>query len=364
MRKLRSVLICLLSALFLFVFSPVKALAYTADTSMTGYPYIVDNFRLRIHKGGTNYVEKYISPVEQNSYTASLDAIDVLNWIELGNYGSSFIFPYDPDLYDYYLVGTMGFTGLASSMNLDFYGLYAYSMIDGVITSQHLSCDIYDFNSNKLTGFSFSADLSDLANSNLNVLNFDFNDGSYIPACDFWFSASVVPVAKGSEAEEMNQSILNELIKINQNLVTSNSLQQSTIDSINTHDTNVGNWFTELMNRMGAGFTALYSQMTKEQDEQLNGYTGTSTSSANTAFSAGAGELTNIEGQLSSTSTTYVNDFTTTGFDASLLTTIASSITFVVTWFTNFWNMGGILTAGLGVCFAIGIAFYILRIKR
>lgn len=118
-----------------------------------------------------------------------------------------------------------------------------------------------------------------------------------------------------------------------------------------------------LIQKVDAGFTALYNQMTKEQDEKLNGYDGSVASGANTEFQSGAEDLTQIEGQLNTNSTTYVNEFTSTGFNTGILTTLGSSLTFVVTWFTNFWNMGGIWTVGLSTCFAIWIAFYILRTR-
>ena len=350
----------------LLCFNAVQVEAYTADTSMTGYPFIIENSRLRISTG-TDYVIRYTSPGEQNSYSTSLDAVDCLNWLEFGDYEKSFIFPYNPEVFDYYLVGTMGFTGNADTMKLVLNRFSVKSILSGSTSStisQDFPCEIYDFHSMVLNGFSFSANLSGLDNSNLSVLFFDFDDTSYISACDFWFSASIVPVPKASEAEQLNQSILNELIKINQNLVTSNSLQQSTIDAINQHDANEKSWFQQLIQSMGIGFSTLYEQMKKEQDDKLYGYQDTTTSEAASAFSSESDKLTALEGESSTQSNTYVTDYAAEGFDLGVLATIGSSLIFVTTWFTNFWNMGGVFTACLNFCFALSIVFFILRIKR
>ena len=142
------------------------------------------------------------------------------------------------------------------------------------------------------------------------------------------------------------------------------SQNQEIVDSINQHDSNERSWFNQLITSMGLGFQKLYDQMTEENDEVLNGYEGGAAVDANNAFSSGAGELSQTEEQLTSKSSQYVDDFTVTGFDAGVLDSLGSSLVFVVTWFTNFWNMGGLFTAALTLCFAVSIAFFILKLKR
>ena len=115
---------------------------------------------------------------------------------------------------------------------------------------------------------------------------------------------------------------------------------------------------------MSAGFTALYHQMTREQDEKLNGYTDTTQSDAADQFSTESDKLTTLEDELSTQGNDFVNDYTSEGFDTGILATIGSSLLFVATWFTNFWNMGGIFTSTLNLCFALSIVFFIFRIKR
>lgn len=149
---------------------------------------------------------------------------------------------------------------------------------------------------------------------------------------------------------------------------------QDIADAITDHTDSVGskfsaltvnlrNWYQALKTSIENGFSSLLEQMTEEQDEQLHGYEGNAASNADSAFNAGSSELTTIEGDLADTSSTYVNEFTTSGFDTSVLSTLGNSLLFVVTWFTNFWNMGGLWTAGLNVCFALFVAFFILKFR-
>lgn len=345
-----------------------NAVQVEAYTAIDGYPFVVDNFHMIV---GENFSGNFFKGtlVEQNSYAANIStAFSSVQYLQFGNFESSFIFPYNYDLYDYYIVGTTGFECNTGELSLD---LNDISSVGFSADYQHVfknSCtdfSFYSFNSLNISGFSFSAKLDELDNTNISVIEIGCNsENSHIPACNAWFSASIVPVAKGTEAEQLNQSILNELIKINQNLVTSNSLQQSTIDAINQHDANEKSWFQQLIQSMGVGFSALYKQMTEEKDEQLYGYQDTTTSEAASAFSSESDKLTALEGDLSTQSNTYVSDYAAEGFDLGVLATIGSSLIFVTTWFTNFWNMGGVFTACLNFCFALSIVFFILRIKR
>lgn len=95
----------------------------------------------------------------------------------------------------------------------------------------------------------------------------------------------------------------------------------------------------------------------------LNGYQSNDVGQAESSFNTGAGDLTSIEEDLSDSSSTMVDTFTAEGFDASLLDSVAPSMQYLVTWFTNFWNIGGALTKCFTLCFALFIAFYILRVR-
>lgn len=96
----------------------------------------------------------------------------------------------------------------------------------------------------------------------------------------------------------------------------------------------------------------------------MNGYDDTTQSDAADNFNTESDKLTQLEDQLNDQSHGFVSDYTTTGFNTGVLTTLSSSLIFVTTWFANFWNMGGIFTAGLNLCFSLSIVFFILRLRR
>lgn len=352
----------------LLCWNALQVEAYTADTSMTGYPYVKPDmyFTAFGYPGGnfTNLGFFLGVQQEQNSYHFNLsDNMQGVEQIRIGNENFDFIYPFEPDVYDYYVVGTFAYTDNEQNYYLPINGgLRMFYSDDLYYASDFLDFDVYDFNTKSLDGFSFSGKIDVKYSTSFTDIFFVAPDG--ILSGDVFFCASVIPVAKGSEAEQLNQSILYELIKINQNLVTSNSLQQSTIDAINQHDANEKSWFQQLIQSMGIGFSTLYEQMKKEQDDKLYGYQDTTTSEAASVFSSESDKLTALEGELSTQSNTYVTDYAAEGFDLGVLATLGSSLIFVTTWFTNFWNMGGVFTACLNFCFALSIVFFILRIKR
>lgn len=108
---------------------------------------------------------------------------------------------------------------------------------------------------------------------------------------------------------------------------------------------------------------AIREETQNQTDTLTNGYDSSNMGDAESKFNDSASDLTGIEDTLSDSSTQYVDTFTSTGFDDSLLDNIAPSMQYVVTWFTNFWNMGGALTKCFTLCFALYIAFYILRVR-
>lgn len=113
-----------------------------------------------------------------------------------------------------------------------------------------------------------------------------------------------------------------------------------------------------------SGFDELYEQSQMQHEEVLHGYNDSALNDASNRFTEGAGELKTVEEELTVDSKQYVNDFTSTGFDAGVLLTLGSSLTFLATWFTNFWNMGGVWTSGLTFCFALTVAFIILKVRK
>lgn len=370
-----------------------NATSVAAYTDLNGYPMVMDGMECTLYEytSSGDFKAAHYFPGElheQNSYLFNLDySVTGVRTIRFGLDSGSLIVPLNLDIYDYYLIGTVFFDDKqAENSGIELAGAYFYNTD---VNGERQYVNVNDFKSMDFIandngfGKSFYGKIQFLGgNANLAYLILDTPSMGNVNS-NIWFSASIVPVAKsGTEANTLN-SILQTLNQINQNLIINNTLQQQTIDAIIQNTTNTSNWFTTLITtmqgwyntqtenlrtwfymieeRMSAGFTALYHQMTKEQDEKLNGYEGTSTPDANEEFNAGSSELVSIEGELSDTSSQYVNDFTATGFDSSALTAIGSSLLFVTTWFTNFWNMGGIWTAGLNICFALSIAFFVLK---
>lgn len=153
-----------------------------------------------------------------------------------------------------------------------------------------------------------------------------------------------VPSVDGYFAEQnttiINQSQIQNNLTTEQNTLIQNQTQQQHSDS-----------------------QAEINQSIQNTDQITNGYSDQSINNADAAFNDGAGDLSAIEDNLSSSSSQYIDNYADSAFDASFLDTISPSLGFVVTWFTNFWNIGGGLTATYTLSFAIFIAFYIIRVR-
>ena len=382
-RKVLNIVVTLMAAIALMLGNVTSVAAYT---DINGYPYVKPYMGFNIMSSSfDNYYQLELD--DQNAYFCDLGSTKLSNVyrIGFGDSASSFVFPFDPDLYDYYLVGTMC-AGLGSSFDLDWAAVDNYKGNSGYIVSQPFGIDTYNFSNGSTIGKSFVGKLNLEDNCNISYVKFFSDEKETVITGTFWFSASIVPVSKSTDYSDALSSILQTLTQINQNIITGNTLQQQTIDAINQNTTNTSNWFTTLITtmqgwyntqtdnlrtwfymieeRMSAGFTALYHQMTKEQDEKLNGYDDTTQSDAANDFNTESDKLTELEDQLNDQSHGYVSDYTSTGFNTGVLTTLSSSLIFVTTWFANFWNMGGIFTAGLNFCFSLSIVFFILRLRR
>lgn len=251
-----------------------NAVQVEAYTAIDSYPILFDNIEIRMDSSNSVLGRYKYAGLNDNTYTFNLEGdYSAVHTLYFGNVYYEFMFPYSPDLYDYYIVGTV----VGSSELMKDFTFYPDRVrlisCDSGSNYHYFECtdlSVYDFVVADSNGFSFSTKMYLGDNiSTFGYLSFIDSDDDNVISGDVKFSASIVPVAKGTEAEQLNQSILNELIKINQNLVTSNSLQQSTIDAINQHDAHEQSWFQQLIQSMGIGFTALYKQMTEEQDEQL-----------------------------------------------------------------------------------------------
>lgn len=139
-------------------------------------------------------------------------------------------------------------------------------------------------------------------------------------------------------------------------------LETSVTSNFNKLTTNLTNWYNGLVSNLNTNFDRLLNQNTEEHEETINGYQGTGTPEASEKFDQSAGELDSIESDLTGITNTSVDNYATAAFDTSIITTLGPSLVYVVTWFTNFWNMGGIFTSLLNVGLALFVAFFILRL--
>lgn len=179
--------------------------------------------------------------------------------------------------------------------------------------------------------------------------------GDYAGTIQKYDSLEDVPSLDGYFAEQ-NQTIINQ--SQTQNNLTN---QQNTIIQNQTSQQHQDSQAE--INQGIANSQAQINQSIQNTDQITNGYNSSQMGDAENKFESGAGDLTDIEDTLTDSSSTYVSDFTNTGFDTSFLQSVGPSLNYVVTWFTNFWNMGGALTSTYGLSFAIFIAFYILRVR-
>ena len=299
-----------------------NAVQVEAYTDLNGYPFVMENFKFGFYvdnmsTSGSNSFIGILS--EQNSYLFDVN--------------------FNPDIYDYYFIGSLYFVGDNTGFeNIKINSLFFEHFYDSEFFFNEMSdFTLLDFDSlSPGCGKSFygKMNVGDFGNFSTFRMNISIQD---FIIDDVWFSASIVPVAKGSEAEQLNQSILNELIKINQNLVTSNSLQQSTIDAINQHDANEKSWFQQLIQNMGLGFSALYEQMKKEQDEQLeqnseqhdeviNGFDASGGNSASGNLGNSLDSMEEVESGITDKAFEGMNEYTipeegVTGYAQQFLTT-------------------------------------------
>lgn len=386
LNKVLNIVVTLMAAIALMLGNVTSVAAYT---DVNGYPLTFDDMSFSLFSETGRAYTSYGDLDEDNVYSFEPDSLAVYNnliQLRFGSFNSNYIFPYDPENYDYYIVGT--YAGKYNSNSdvsfipTDLQCLY-YDSGDSFNFNSFSDVQFYDYSNYNFLGHSFVGKFSGEFNPSFGYL---IIHGSGCFTNYALFSASIVPVPKAGSETDALSSILYTLTQINQNIITGNTLQQTTIDAINSNTNAISNWFNTLLTtmqgwyntqtenlrtwfymleeRMSAGFTTLYHQMTKEQDEKLNGYDDTTQSDAANDFNSESDKLTELEDQLNDQSHGYVSDYTSTGFNTGVLTTLSSSLIFVTTWFANFWNMGGIFTAGLNLCFSLSIVFFILKLRR
>ena len=128
-------------------------------------------------------------------------------------------------------------------------------------------------------------------------------------------------------------------------------------------ETSVNTQFSQLFNNMQAWYNGLTNTINSGIDRLINNYSGTGTTDAANKFDDSAGDLEQVESDLTTITNSSIGSYTESAFDTSVITSLGSSLVYVVTWFTNFWNMGGLFTSILNVGLALSVAFFILRLR-
>ena len=190
-----------------------------------------------------------------------------------------------------------------------------------------------------------------------------FKDISYdmVEYADFMTSGE--EQIKNSINDSINQSYVNSQLEISQSITNSqNEMNQAYTNSQAEINQSITNSQNE-MNQAYVNSQLEINQSIQNTDQITNGYSDQGINNADAAFNDGAGGLSDIEDTLSTSSSQYIDNYAKSAFDDSFLDTISPSLGFVVTWFTNFWNIGGGLTATYTISFAIFIAFYIIRVR-
>lgn len=139
--------------------------------------------------------------------------------------------------------------------------------------------------------------------------------------------------------------------------------ETSVTSNFNQLTSNLSNWYNGLISNLNTNIDRILNQNNEEHEETINGYQGTGTSDASDKFDQSAGELESIESDLTGITNSSIGSYTDTAFDTTVITSLGSSLVYVVTWFTNFWNMGGLFTSILNVGLALSVAFFILRLR-
>lgn len=344
MKKIKYVYAAFLAAVMMIT-GTVSAKAY-----LTGVEY--NRWYLRWGSDGVATAKLYDNTAGASKFNKDLTLKTDINAYFVGNtsaYASSnytfslgsdelnMFIPFLWDAYDYYLLFTMSAATSASSeftWNPSELSLITYTD-ERARVENALTFDLYCYCSDVTNGFTAAAPLTELSNYNISWIE---ATGTGTLPKSIYIRAMVVEVPKSTGADGSSDSAA--IIEAIANM--EHSVNESIV----------------------SGFDSLYNQSQTQHNETLHGYEDSTLNEANNRFTEGADELTAVEDGLTTDSKQYVNDFTSTGFDAGVLLTLGSSLTFIVTWFTNFWNMGGVWTSGLTFCFALSIAFIILKVRK
>lgn len=346
--------------------SSMRVYAYTSEDNF--YPIVTSSAELVAKNiDGTLIYDSGASLIEDGKYyydNGVLRDVFYITWqTSSPETVTEFTFPYEPSLYDYYLVGTMTAKCVDSTLSTFKPSKIevVYMDVDSNSAKFHSvsNTNIYDIDNAYFKGFGFSTKIDFSYSDNIGITYLGFvndKDGSGDKPANLVFEAGILAVDKTSSESAALSQILNQLVQMESSMLAS---IQSSADQLTGSIDSASNSITS---KLQESFDSLTLNLSDWFNDVFNGYDGTGTSEASEKFDQIAGELESVEKDLTNITNTSVDNYATSAFDSSIITTLGPSLVYVVTWFTNFWNMGGIFTSLLNVGLALFVAFFILRL--
>lgn len=248
---------------------------------------------------------------------------------------------------------------------------YYYSNPYTTVVRVYINFENFKLHGSDIVPLNFKISYTCTNNANLNgVIGYKAVSASrdeWVGGLTVYTDLRDAPCYIGDNARQL-QSITDSIVDFkNWNIATIREYGQGIIDNIQARfydlSVNLSNWYNGLISNLNTNFDRLLNQNNDEHEETINGYQGTGTSDASSRFDQSAGELENVESDLTNITNSSIDNYTDTAFDTSVIASLGSSLVYVVTWFTNFWNMGGLFTSILNVGLALSVAFFILRLR-
>lgn len=198
-----------------------RAYAYTAEDSF--YPVITTDAHLDLYDSSDKVIWWGVPTVSNGKYyynNPDTDGIYSIRWWQDFGVSTEWTFPYNPDVYEYYCLGTMTSSEISMEGNKSTFKPTNIEISYRDYTNQEnvpyniSNLNIYNIDTVGYAGFGFSAkvDFEAADCSSLHYIWFDSDkDGSGSKAANLVFEVGIMAVPKGTLESEINQRILNQL---------------------------------------------------------------------------------------------------------------------------------------------------------
>lgn len=204
-----------------------RVYAYTAEDGF--YPVNVPSYIRIVDSSGVILFEQtYVYPSNNNVYSIDNGQLDNISGISIGIH-NDFVFPYSPDLYDYYVLGSF-YSGLDptlvdSSFFPSDFCILGYDYNTGEFFNYDTSdLSIYSLDGGFSVGFGVSCKIRFDEANNIGIHSFHFEkdiqgSGSKPPSQKFEFG--IMAILKGTSESEINLRILNKLSEMQESITDS-----------------------------------------------------------------------------------------------------------------------------------------------